>query len=223
MKFVNDKVTEYIDSYYRPLNENLMKLRESAEEAFVPIITRDTEMLLLNLLRIRKPMRILEIGTAVGYSAICFASLLPNTKIISLEVREDMVHTANENVKRFQMEDRIEIRLGDAAESLTVLNETLDDVETQGFDMVFIDAAKSHYKIFWNGSLPLCRRDAVIVSDNILLKARTASDEFVTKRRQMTSVRQMRDYIKTISESALADTTLIPIGDGVALSVLRNG
>ena len=223
MKFVNDKVTEYIDSYYRPLNENLMKLREFAEEALVPIITRDTEMLLLNLLRIRKPMRILEIGTAVGYSAICFASLLPNTEIISLEVREDMVHTASENVKRFQMEDRIEIRLGDASESLAVLNDTIDDVETQGFDMVFIDAAKSHYNAFWNGSLPLCRRDAVIVSDNILLKARTASDEFVTKRRQMTSVRQMRDYIKNISESELADTTLIPIGDGVALSVLRNG
>jgi predicted O-methyltransferase YrrM len=134
-----------------------------------------------------------------------------------------MVHTASENVKRFQMEDRIEIRLGDASESLAVLNDTIDDVETQGFDMVFIDAAKSHYNAFWNGSLPLCRRDAVIVSDNILLKARTASDEFVTKRRQMTSVRQMRDYIKNISESELADTTLIPIGDGVALSVLRNG
>lgn len=221
MNFLNDKVSEYIDSYYRPLNENLMKLREEAEEALIPIITRDTEMLLLNLLRIRKPKRILEIGTAVGYSAICFASLLEETKIVSLEVREDMFLKATGNLKRFQMEERIEIRLKDAAESLDEMNSSMKDLDAQGFDMVFIDAAKSHYKLFWNGSLPLCRKDAVIISDNILLKARTASDEFVTKRRQMTSVRQMRQYIKEISESEIADTTLIPIGDGVALSVLK--
>lgn len=221
MKFVNDKVTEYIDSYYRPLNEDLMKLREEAEEALIPIITRDTEMLLTNILRIRKPKRILEIGTAVGYSAICFASLLPDAKIVSLELREDMASKAKANIEKFQLENRIEIRIGDATESLDELNQSLKDVEAQGFDMVFIDAAKSHYQVFWNKSLPLCRKDAVIISDNILLKARTASDEFITRRRQMTSVRQMREYIRKISETEDADTSLIPIGDGVAISVLR--
>ena len=221
MKFINDKIASYIDEYYLPYNCELMKLREEAEAEQVPVITRDTEMLLSNILRIKNPRRILEIGTAVGYSAICFAAVLPKTEIISLEVREEMYRKASENIKKIGFDDRIQIRLGDGAESLKKLKEEVADLEQQGFDMVFIDAAKSHYREFWDRSIPLCKNGAVIISDNILLKGRTASNEFVTNRRQMTSVRQMREYIRYITETELADTSVMPVGDGVAFSVLR--
>lgn len=221
MNITNDKVTEYLEGLYRPLNENLNALRAEAEKHEIPIILRDTEGLLLNFLRIRKPRRILEIGAAVGYSAICFAAVLPEAEIVSLERSEKMYLKALENVERFGLSGRIRIQKGDAVESLKEMKAQIADPEQEGFDLVFIDAAKSYYRKFWDCSIPLCRRGAVILSDNVLIKARTASDEFITERRQKTSVRRMREYLSYITRLDYADTAVIAVGDGVAVSVLR--
>ncbi len=221
MNIVNDKVTSYLDSFYQPMNENLKILREEAEEKAVPIILRDTEACILNIIRIQKPQRILEIGTAVGYSALCFAAALPETEIVSLEINEDMYRTATANVEKNGMTNRIHIKLGDAIESLKELKTCITDAESEGFDMVFIDAAKGHYREFWDESIPLCRKGAVLLSDNVLLKARTVSDEYVTERRQKTSVRRMREYIQYITKAKNADTAILPVGDGIAISVLK--
>mgnify|MGYP000995356804 CR=1 FL=1 len=221
MNIINDKVTEYLESLYRPLNREIEQLREIAEKHHVPIILRDSEEAILNIIRIKKPDRILEIGTAMGYSAICFASILPDVRIVSLERSERMARYALANIEKFHMEDRIRIVRGDALESLKELKAAMTDVEAEGFDLVFIDAAKSLYRKFWDGCIPLCRKKAVILSDNVLLHARTASDEFISDRRQKTSVRHMREYISYITKSDDADTAVIPVGDGIAVSVLR--
>jgi predicted O-methyltransferase YrrM len=217
MNITNDRITEYLEEFYRPLSKELGKLRSYAEERYIPILTKDTEALLLNVIRMKKPARILEIGTAVGYSAICFATAAPEAFVVSLESSLEMCRAAVENVERFGLAGRIRILQGDAVDSLKLLT----NAAPEGFDLVFIDAAKSLYKEFWDGCIPLCRKGAVIVSDNVLLKARTASDEYITERRQKTSVRHMREYIRHITKSKEADTALLPVGDGVAVSVLN--
>lgn len=222
MNITNDKVTVYLESLYRPLNKKLKLLREVAEAHNVPVIVRDSETFLLNIVRMKKPERILEIGTAVGYSAISFAEVCPNAEIVSLEHSEEMYRYALTNVEKFGLSERIKIKLGDAMESLAELKESINDVDSQGFDLVFIDAAKSSYKEFWDASIPLCRKEAVILSDNVLLKARTVSDEYITDRRQKTSVRHMRKYINYITKLDYADTAVLPVGDGVAVSVLKD-
>jgi len=223
MNIINSKITEYLDELYQPLSSELGKLRKSAEERQIPVITKDTEALLLNIIRMKKPGRILEIGTAVGYSAICFAAAHPGTEVVSLESSESMCREAAENAAKFGLSERIRIMEGDALESLNQLAGTMKDADSEGFDLVFIDAAKSFYKEFWNACIPLCRKGAVIISDNVLLKARTASDEYITKRRQKTSVRHMRDYLSYITGSGEAYTAVLPVGDGVAISVLKEG
>lgn len=221
MNITNDKVTEYLEGLYQPLNRDLKLLREVAEKHNVPVIVRESETFILNIVRMKRPERILEIGTAVGYSAICFAEACPETEIVSLEHSVEMYRYALENIEKYGLSQRIQIKPGDALESLAELRNSITDVDTQGFDLVFIDAAKSSYKDFWDACVPLCRKEAVILSDNVLLKARTASDEFITDRRQKTSVRHMRKYINYILKLKYADTAVVPIGDGVAVSVLN--
>ena len=221
MNITNDTVTEYLEGLYRPVSDELGHLREIADKHNVPIILKDSETFILNLLRMKKPRRILEIGTAIGYSAICFATACPNAEIVTLERSENMLQYAVANIEKFGLSDRIRIMRGDALESLGVLHEEVADADTNGFDFIFIDAAKSFYPKFWEACIPMCRKEAVILSDNVLLKGRTASDEFITERRQKTSVRHMREYLKNITELDYADTAVIAVGDGIAVSVLK--
>ena len=220
MNIINDKVTTYLDNLYRPLNDFLGQLRADSEEKHIPIILRDTETCIMNIIQIKRPLKILEIGTAVGYSAICFAEALPEMKIVSLEVSEDMNCIAAQNIEKCGLSNRIRIILGDAVDSLKSLKDSIKDPETDGFDLVFIDASKGHYKEFWDGSIPLCKKDAVIISDNVLFKAQTVSDEYVTEKRQKTMVKRMREYIQYITNLDYAETAVLSVGDGIALSVL---
>lgn len=221
MNITNDIVTGYLEGLYRPVNEELGRLREVAEKHNVPIILRDSETFILNIIRMKKPARILEIGTAMGYSAICFAAASPDAEIVSMERSEKMTQYALTNIEKSGLTDRIRVMHGDALESLKEFRSSMTDAEQDGFDFVFIDAAKSLYKKFWDGCIPLCRKEAVILSDNVLLKARTASDEFITERRQKTSVRHMREYLSYITKLDYADTAVLPVGDGIAVSVLK--
>lgn len=218
---INNKVNSYIHSLYKPLNTDLQRLRQDAEEKKIPVILRETESYIFNMVRIKKPQRILEIGTAVGYAAIFLATALPEAEIVSLEVNDNMYRKAVDNIERFGLSDRICVKLGDAIKSLDELGNEIKKNDLEGFDFIFIDASKSFYKEFWEGSIPLCRKGAVILSDNVLLKARTASDEYITDRRQKTNVRRMRKFIDYIMESKKADTAILTVGDGVAVSVLK--
>lgn len=221
MNITNNTITEYLEGLYRPINEELGKLRDIADKHHVPIILKDSEVFILNMIRMRKPRRILEIGTAIGYSSICFAAVCPEAEIITLERSENMAQYAAANLEKYDVKHQIQMIKGDALVSLQELKNTITEPERNGFDFIFIDAAKSMYRSFWDACIPMCSREAVILSDNVLLKGRTASDEFITERRQKTSVRHMREYLGYITNLDYADTAVIAVGDGIAVSVLK--
>lgn len=209
---INPEVVEYITSLYRPVNEDFGRFRAEAEADRVPIILPDTESLILNLLRIMKPQRILEIGTAVGYSASCFASVC-DADITTVEVNEETARIARANIDRLGLSDRIDVLCGDGEEIVNNL-----DVQ---YDFVFIDAAKSHYKRFWEAAVRHCASGAVIVSDNVLFKARVVSDKYDETGKYKTNIRRMREFVEYITNVDYADTALLPVGDGVAISILK--
>lgn len=214
----NDLITAYINTLYSSDNPDLAELRRFAEENRVPIIQKDTEGLLLSLLKIKRPQRLLEIGAAVGYSACCFADGC-DCNVVTIEADEEVYKSAICNVDSLGFADKVEVLHGDAREVLEQMAYNITD-ETL-FDVVFIDAAKSHYKAFWDLALPLIKDDALIICDNVLMKGMTASDEYDPNKKYKTSIRKMREFIKYITGLEYADTCILPVGDGVSISVIR--
>lgn len=217
MNITNDLVTEYICGYYQPLNDQLAELRSMGERDHVPIILKETEQYLNILLALKRPIRILEIGTAIGYSAIYFAYKCPQAEIYTIEKDETAFHAARHNIAALGLDERIHSYLGDGQEQV----EKLRDIGIKGFDFVFIDAAKSHYRRFLEAALSVCLKDAVIVSDNILQRAMTVSDQYDPQKKHKTNVKKMRDYVDYICRSRELETSLMSTGDGLAVSIFR--
>lgn len=217
MNITNNIITSYIETLYTSANPKLLELRAFAEAKKVPIILRDTEGLLLNLLKIKGTKKLLEIGAAVGYSACCFADGC-GCEVTTIEADEEVYKTAVSNVDNLGFSDRVRVLHGDAREVLEKLAMESSDAEL--YDVVFIDAAKSHYKAFWDLALPLCKDDAVIICDNVLMKGMTASDEYDPNRKYKTSIRKMREFISYINNLEYAETCVLPVGDGVSISVI---
>lgn len=215
MGITDERIKTYLDSLYTPLDSELEKLRAAGESNHVPIIFRDTEEMLRSLMVMRQPERILEIGCAIGYSASVFAKAC-NCRVTTVEADENMYKMACDNIKMLGLTDKINVMYGDARDVLVKLRETC----SEQFDMVFIDAAKSHYRSFWDLSLPLCKTKALIICDNVLMKGMTASDDFDVKRRYKTSIKKMRDFAEYIKEQSYADTCILPVGDGMSVSII---
>lgn len=216
MNIINEKVVEYLDSTYKSPSNELEELRREAESNRVPIILRDSEAFLLTLLKTINAENILEIGTAVGYSGSCFVTAC-GANVVTIEADEKTYNIACDNIKKLGFGDKITALYGDAREVLEGMQEEYKDK----FDFVFIDAAKSHYKAFWDLAMPLCKKDAVVVCDNVLMKAMTASDEFDKNKKYKTSIRKMREFLDYINNLDYADTCILPIGDGIAMSKLK--
>lgn len=214
MNIINEKVVEYLDSVYKPINNQLLDLRKYAEENHIPVILKDSEELILNLLRIKNPVNILEIGTAIGYSAICFAETCSNSNIVTIEYNKETKEEAESNIKAFGLNHRIKVILGDGVSVLREMN------NEEKFDFVFIDAGKSHYKNFFEESLRLCKGNAIIVSDNVLMQGKTVSDEYDPYSKFKTNIRKMREYIEYITNLDYVKTSVIPVGDGLAISII---
>lgn len=216
MNIINEKVVEYLDGTYKSPSHTLEILRKEAEADRVPIILRDSESFLLTLLKSINAKNILEIGTAVGYSSSCFVCS-SGADVVTIEADEETHKTAVGNIKKLGYEDKITPLYGDARLVLDNMQEAYKNT----FDFVFIDAAKSHYKAFWDLAIPLCKNDAVIVCDNVLMKAMTASDEYDPNRKYKTSIRKMREFLDYINNLDYADTCILPIGDGISMSKLK--
>jgi predicted O-methyltransferase YrrM len=217
MNITNTVITEYINGFYNERTTALKELRKEAEANRVPIILRDTEDLLESLVLLKKPTKILEIGAAVGYSSSFFASLDENIKVTTIEADEATYETAKANIKKLGYEDRITLLFGDAREVLA----NLEKEGNKDYDLVFIDAAKSHYKAFWDLSMPIVKNDALVICDNILMKGMTASDEFDVKKKYKTSIKKMRDFLDYINSLEYAKTSTLSVGDGITISVLN--
>ena len=209
----NDKVLHYIDELYQPQNKDLDILRSSAEAREIPIMTKDAEMLLESLIRIGNPALILELGTAIGYSAIFFASISPTALITTLEISNKMYDEAVLNIEKAGFSHRIQVLKGNASDLIVDL--------TADFDLIFIDAAKGHYKLFFDLCLNRAKQGTIIVSDNILYKGITACDSFLESRRNKTIMRRMRTYLDYITHLDCVQTSILPVGDGMAISIVK--
>lgn len=187
----------------------LEKIKQKALEDHIPIIMDDTLEVMEKYLKEEKPERILEIGTAVGYSAICFTEFLSeNGSIDTIERDIDRVKEAKENIKKAEVENKINIFEGDAVEVLPTINKK--------YDAVFIDAAKGKYPFFLKEALRMIKPNGIIFADNILYKGYVMSD--YNKHKQRTAVRNLREYIKEVSENPNLDTEILEVGDGLAIS-----
>ena len=192
--------------------QGLEIIKHKALEEHIPIIMDDTlEVIAKYLIKI-KPKRILEIGTAVGYSAICFSKYLSDDGIIdTIERDEERIKEAKVNIKNMNLENKIHIYEGDAVEILPNLNEK--------YDAVFIDAAKGKYPFFLKESLRMIKPNGIIFADNILYKGYVLSD--YNKHKQRTAVRNLREYIKEVSENPNLETEILEVGDGLAVSRIK--
>lgn len=190
------------------------ELEQEAADRSVPIMEPESMAFIKQLVRLKKPVSILEIGTAIGYSALEMHDAYPTADIVTIERDEHLFREAKLNIRAQQKEDMIHIIHGDALEVLM----ELDDGHT--FDVVFIDAAKGQYKRFFELIQPLLNKEAMIISDNVLFKGYVAGTED-TEPRYRKLADKIRKYNTWLTGLATYHTSIIPIGDGVAVSLKR--
>ncbi len=191
----------------------LEKIKQKALNEHIPIIMDDTLEVIAKILTEKKPKRILEIGAAVGYSAMCFSKYLAEDGLIdTIERDEERIEEAKQNFKKVEVENKINLYEGDAVEILPTLNEK--------YDVVFIDAAKGKYPFFLKEALRMLKQDGIIFADNILYKGYVMSD--YNKHKQRTAVRNLREYIKETTENPNLETEILEVGDGLAISKMKS-
>jgi predicted O-methyltransferase YrrM len=222
MNITLDKVTDYINSYYVPLDEDLGLLREQNEADNVPLILRETESFLRFILLVSRPERILEIGTAYGYSALFFARCIPECSVTTIDRSSRMIEAAQSNFAARPEGSRIDFRIGEAGEVLDEMIEEMREERFEPFDFVFIDAGKSHYRDFFDKAVCLCRPGAVIVCDNILMRGWLVDRNLEGAYRHRTNVKYMRLFIDYISKRDDLTLSLLSSGDGLALIKLNS-
>ena len=224
MKYVRDiPFKEFVDSYHKAVDDDLAKLRRSNEEETVPLIFTETEEILGLLLSLAHPVRILEIGTAHGYSALFFAKKVPDARITTIERNPVMAEAAREEFSSRKEGERIDFRIGDASEILDELICKLTGAdESEKFDFVFIDAAKSHYREFFEAAEKICTKDALIVCDNILLKGWIVEAEGKDAKRHRTSIKYMKKFLEYISLRDDLEVSMLTGADGLAIIRFKN-
>ena len=188
------------------------KIKKKALEEHIPIIMDDTLEVVGKILEDNRPNKMLEIGTAVGYSAIRFSRYLNDNGFIdTIERDKERVEEARQNIKDLNLEEKIHIYEGDALEILPTL--------IGPYDVVFIDAAKGKYPIFLSEALRMLNNNGIIIADNVLYKGYVMSD--YNKHKQRTAVRNLREYIKEVSENPNLETEILEVGDGLAISIIK--
>ena len=204
---------DYIENYLRNLkeidDEKLREMNDFAEENHVPIIERESEEFINFLISMQKPKKVLELGTAIGYSSISFAKRNKYIeKIDSVELKHEMAEIARKNISDVGLENIISVHESDAYDYLLDLEEK--------YDLIFIDAAKGQYEKYFDSALKNLNEKGLIICDNVLFKGMIAEDSLV-KRRKITIVKRLRKFLKDISEDERFISSVVPIGDGVLL------
>lgn len=211
LNYVNeDYIEEYLRSLIPEKTDSFKDMEKYAEENHVPIVQPEVAQLLKVLLKMNRPSRILEVGTAIGYSALIMAEATSeDCHITTIERRKDMIDLALDNISKTKYISRINILEGEAEEVLTTLEEK--------YDFIFLDAAKGQYMDFFHKCKDSLNIGGIIVSDNVLYKGMVATDKLVVRRKK-TIVRRLREFLKHINEIEGYTSCVIPIGDGVALT-----
>lgn len=215
---MNGVTYDYMEQYIRSLiednNGTLKELEDYAHQNNVPIVHKEVARFLELMITIKKPLKILELGTAIGYSAILMnISSNGNSEITTIERNEKMILLATKNIEQYGLKDKIKIIQGDC---MKVLEELQD-----GYDLIFMDAGKAHYNHFLPQCMRLLNKDGIIIADNALFRGMVASKELV-ERRKITIVKRMREYLKLVSDNKKFITSVIPMGDGIAVTTRRD-
>lgn len=196
------------------LPEFLWNIEKEALETHVPIIKKPTQSLLRFLMHNNKPKRILEVGTAVGFSSLLMTEYMPEgSHIVTIERNEGRIQRAKKNIAEANRGDRITLLEGDATD---ILQELVDKGER--FDFIFMDAAKGQYINFLDNVLTLLEKDGLLVSDNVLQDGDVVESRYGVTRRNRTIHSRMREYLYTLTHHEEFDSIILPIGDGVTLS-----
>ena len=211
---VEERMRAYINSLDRGHTPFLEELAREAAEGRVPVIRREMQSFLKVFLMIQRPRKILEVGTAVGFSAVFMAEYGPeDCRITTIENYEKRIPIARENIKRSGYGQRITLIPGDAAEVLKTLEGS--------YDLIFMDAAKGQYIRFLPEVLRLMGQGSVLISDNVLQEGDLIESHYLVERRDRTIYKRMREYLYTLKHSGELETSILPLGDGITLSVRR--
>lgn len=214
---VDERLTTYIDSLSWQIPEYLKEVEKEALGNEVPVIRRSMQSLLWFLLRARKPKAILEIGTAVGFSGMLMSEAAGNrAKVATIEKVPMRLREAKKNFKKYGKEEAIRLYEGDAAEVLPELAG-----EGEKYDFIFMDAAKGQYLNFLPFILELLSEDGMLVTDNVLQDGDVIQSRYAVTRRDRTIHGRMREYLYLLTHSEDLDTVILPVGDGVTLSVWK--
>ncbi len=209
---VNERIVTYINSLKTENTQILNEIEQEALEAFVPVIRPEMQTFLKTVLAMKMPERILEVGTAVGFSALLMAEYDPvPCRITTIENYEKRIPVARRNFRRAGREDQITLLEGDAACWLKKLEEP--------YDLIFMDAAKGQYIHFMEDVLRLLKPGGVLISDNVLQDGQIIESRFAVTRRDRTIHKRMRDYLYRLTHDSALRTSVLPFGDGVTMSV----
>lgn len=211
---IEERLTAFINSLDAGNPAYLNELEKEAKETNVPIIRTETQSLLRTLIASVQPMHILEVGTAIGFSALCMSEYAPEgCQITTIEKYEKRIPIARENFRKYGKEREITLLEGDAADILRDL--------TGEYDFIFMDAAKGQYLHFMPDVLRLLRKGGMLVSDNVLQDGDILESRYAVCRRDRTIHARMREYLYEIKHHPQLVTSILPVGDGVALSIKK--
>jgi predicted O-methyltransferase YrrM len=211
---VEERMAAFINSLDPGNAPELEELEAEARRMQVPVIRRELQSLLKTLLALQKPGRILEVGTAIGFSALFMSEYAgPKARITTIENYEKRIPMAQENFRRLGKQEQIQLLAGDAREILPGLSES--------YDFVFMDAAKGQYIHFLPEVLRLLKSGGLLVSDNVLQEGRILDSRFAVERRDRTIHSRMREYLYELKHHPQLTTSILPLGDGVTVSVKK--
>lgn len=209
---VEERLVAYLHSLETENCEILEQIEREALDTYVPIIRKEMQSFLKVLLRMKQPQRILEVGTAVGFSAILMSEYVPKgCKITTIENYEKRIPIARENFRRAGKADQITLLEGDALEVMKTLEEP--------YDFIFMDAAKGQYMAYLPEVMRLLKPQGILLSDNVLQEGEIIESRFVVERRDRTIHSRMREYLYTLKHHPELETSILPLGDGAALSI----
>ncbi|MBO7334629.1 MAG: O-methyltransferase [Lachnospiraceae bacterium] len=210
---VDERMAAFINSFASPNSAFLEDLEKYSLKTAVPIIRKEMQTLIKFLLAEKAPCKILEVGTAVGFSAILMAENSKDSHITTIEKYEKRIPLAKENFKKSGYGDRINLLEGDAADILKELSD--------GYDLIFMDAAKAQYINFFPDVLRLLNPGGILLSDNVMQEGDILESRYAVERRNRTIYARMRDYLYELTHNDELTTVILPVGDGVTVSVRK--
>ena len=206
-------ITEFINQNTPDTEPFLAELEAYAKEQFIPIITRETRRFLEMILTLKQPKKILEIGTAIGYSALVFERAT-GASVDTIEIDGNIAMLALDNIRKAEKTEKITLYQGDALTVLKVLKQ-------ETYDAIFIDAAKGKYPEFFRLCLPLLKQDGLLICDNVLYKGMVAN-EMLVPRKKRALVRKLQRFIAFVMRHTELTSSIVPIGDGLIVSIKRS-